>query len=278
MMKRFTLFIVFLFLVSVIQVKAASFDSGSKKGGHFEIGIHYGAWSINLIKSLIEEGIGDALATEIKDAILEDIQAVHPWATEQSYEQDVNVDSSGENYGLEVRWYPKGTGGSFSLGLSVEKSTMNVSVPDVTARYVATDGSVFDGNARADFEIKPLSFHLNFRWDIKPAWRIRPYITFGFGIASGTYIDEAEMNYSYSGILNIPGEASETVQETDSTTLGELKDELEAEGDEFVIPGVLPFFQLNIGVKGEITSNIYILLDVGIWDGFLLRGGVAIRF
>jgi len=278
MKKTFILFLIFLFLGSFFYLSAENSDSKSKKGRHFEFGIHYGTWSINLIKSFIEDGIADAMATEIKDAVLEDIQAVHPGASEQSYEQDVTVDSSGANYGFEVRWYPKGKGGSFSMGLSIEKSTMKVSVPDVSARYVATDGSIFDGNARADFEIKPLSFHLNFRWDIKPSWRIRPYITFGIGIASGTYIDEAEMNYSYSGILSIPGETPETVNESDTTTVGEIKDELESEGDDFFIPGVLPFVQLSIGIKGEITDYIYVLLDVGIWDGFLLRGGIAIRF
>jgi hypothetical protein len=40
---------------------------------------------------------------------------------------------------------------------------------------------------------------------------------------------------------------------------------------------VFPFVQLNFGVKGEITNNLFLLIDVGVWDGFLLRAGLGLR-
>jgi hypothetical protein len=31
-------------------------------------------------------------------------------------------------------------------------------------------------------------------------------------------------------------------------------------------------------LKGRLTDDIYLLMDAGVWDGFLLRAGVAFRF
>ena len=31
----------------------------------------------------------------------------------------------------------------------------------------------------ANFEVKPLSYHMHMRWDIVPRWKIRPFLTFG---------------------------------------------------------------------------------------------------
>jgi hypothetical protein len=39
----------------------------------------------------------------------------------------------------------------------------------------------------------------------------------------------------------------------------------------------MPFLQLHLGLKGVITKNIHALIDFGILDGFMLRGGIAIR-
>ena len=61
-------------------------------------------------------------------------------------------------------------------------------------------------------------------------------------------------------------------------TLKEWKDELEGKEEDLFIPGFIPFIQLNVGLKGEVTDNIHLLVDAGIWNGFLLRGGIAFRF
>ena len=246
--------------------------------GHFEFGFHYGSWSIDILRSVIEEGISDALETDLKDQILEDIQVDNPELQERSYSQDVSFDSSGDNFGFEIRWYPGGHNGSFSLGLSVEKTTMEVSLPEISSSLELTDDTTFQGTGSGKFLIKPLSFHLSFRWDIKPSWKVRPYITFGFGAATGTALEEAEVSYSYEGDLSIPGEAPKHYEDEESKSLKELKDELEEEGEEFFLPSFFPFIQLNLGIKGKLTKNLHILVDAGIWDGFLIRGGIAFRF
>lgn len=250
--------------------------------GHFEFGFHYSSWSIDVLRGMIEEGISDALETDLKDEFLENIREEHN-VEETSYSQEVSFDSGGNNYGFEIRWYPGGSEGSFSLGLSVEKTTMRVSLPKISASLSLTDldegkSANFQGTASGKFLIKPLSFHLSFRWDIKPVWRVHPYITFGFGAATGTAFEEAEYTYSYTGDYTVTGETPEHREGGETKSIKKLRDELEEEGEEFFLPPFFPFIQLNLGLKGEITENIHLLVDAGIWDGFLIRGGIALRF
>ena len=73
------------------------------------------------------------------------------------------------------------------------------------------------------------------------------------------------------------GEEPDVYDESVTKTLQELKEEAEAEGEDFLFPPVLPFFQLNFGLKGEITPNLYVLVETGIFNGFILRGGISIR-
>ncbi|MGB6864640.1 MAG: hypothetical protein WBE11_03040, partial [Candidatus Aminicenantaceae bacterium] len=98
------------------------------------------------------------------------------------------------------------------------------------------------------------------------------------GIATGTALEKGEISYTYSGDLYIEGQDPERFENTDSKTLKELKEELEDKEEEFVLPSVIPFLQLNLGLKAAITDNLHLLIDAGIWNGLLLRGGIAFRF
>lgn len=250
--------------------------------GHFEFGFHYSRWSIDILRGMIEEGISDALETDLKDEFLQDIQNDYPYLQETSYTQDISFDSSGDNFGFEIRWYPGGQNGSFSIGLSVEKTSMTVSLPEVSASLnlrdeLTEETASFQGDASGEFVIKPLSFHLSFRWDIVPSAIVHPYITLGFGAAGGTALENAEASYSYTGDLTITGEEPEHYEGGETKSLKELKDELEAEGEDFFLPGFVPFIQLNLGLKGKLSENLHILVDAGIFNGFLIRGGIALR-
>jgi hypothetical protein len=222
------------------------------------------------------------LETDLRDQILEDIQADYPNLMETSYSQTVQFDSGGDNFGFEVRYYPGGEKGSFSLGLSVEKTTMRVSLPEVTAQLSLNDGSLpqdahFSASSAAEFLFKPWSFHLSLRWDLFPSSVVHPYITLGLGAATASALEEAEVSYSYSRELTVPGEAAEQYSDSVNKSLKELKDEMEAEGEEFFLPRFVPFVQLNLGLKAVLTPNVHLLIDAGIWNGFLIRGGVSIR-
>jgi len=245
--------------------------------GKLELGFHYSSWSVDVIRGLVEDMFGDALESALEDDFLSAIQDDYPYLEQESYEQDVSFDSSGDNFGFGMRWYPGGYNGSFSLGLSVEKTTMRVALTDVYARMDLKPDAYFDADASAEYIIKPLSFHLSFRWDLFPSSRIRPYFTFGLGAATGTAVEESELSYQYSGQLEVEGQIQDSYSESETQTLGELQRELEDDGEEFSLPGFIPFLQLNLGLKGEITPNLHLLFDAGIWNGILLRGGIAVR-
>jgi hypothetical protein len=39
-----------------------------------------------------------------------------------------------------------------------------------------------------------------------------------------------------------------------------------------------PIFHLNLGVRGEIVDGVYLLGEVALYDGTIVRGGLAYRF
>jgi len=262
------------------MMAALSFPARSQ--GHWEFGFHYSRWSVNLLRGIIEDGIREAMETELRDEILAEIQGDYPTLMETDYSQSVEFDSSGDNFGFEARWYPGGLTGSFSLGLSVEKTSMKVSLPSITAAMglrdqVTSQTGDFQAAAGGEFLLKPLSFHLSLRWDIVPSSIVHPYITLGFGAATGTALEDAVVTYDYSGDLAVPGYPPKHYGDSFSKSLSQLRDELEEEGEDFFLPGFIPFFQLNLGLKAVLSPNIHLLVDAGIWNGFLLRGGIAFR-
>lgn len=275
MYKKFLPVLAVVFLLWPISLAAQ---------GHFEFGFHYSSWSLDLLKSLIEDGINDVVEDSLKDEIINSILEDRPGIQEVNYTQNISFDSGGNNWGFELRWYPKGQEGSFSLGLSVEKSAMRVSLPELSVNLTLLDTDTgktgnFQGDASgANFEVNPLSFHLHFRWDIVPRWKIRPFFTFGFGVAdTNDVLENALLDISFTGTATIEGEEPDVYDESVTKTLQEIKEEAEAEGDDFFMPPVLPFFQLNFGLKGEITPNLYVLLETGIFNGFILRAGISVR-
>ena len=273
--KKLYVILVLVFSLVPIQLSAQ---------GHFEFGFHYSSWSLDVLKSLIEESINDVVEDSLKDEIINSIIEDRPGIEEIDYTQNISFDSGGNNWGFEVRWYPGGQEGSFSLGLSVEKSTMRVSLPDLSVNLTLFDtdsgkSGDFQGDASgANFEVKPLSYHLHMRWDIVPRWKIRPFITFGFGLAGTSgVLKNSLLDISFTGTATIEGEEPDVYDESVTKTLQEIKDEAEADGDDFIFPSVLPFIQLNVGLKGEITPNLYVIFETGIFNGFVLRGGISIR-
>ncbi|MCJ7582696.1 MAG: hypothetical protein MUP98_19440 [Candidatus Aminicenantes bacterium] len=252
--------------------------------GHLEFGFHSSSWSLDVLKPLIEEGLNAMVENSLKDEIINIILEDRPRIEEIKYKQDITFDSGGNNWGFEVRWYPGGQKGSFSLGLSIEKSTMWVSLPHLAVNLTLFDTDSgktgnFKGDASgANFEMKPLSYHLHMRWDIVPRWKIRPFITFGLGLAgTNGVLKNSMLDISFRGTVTIEGEKPNVYDEAVTKTLQEIKDDGEAEGVDFLFPPVLPFIQFNLGLKGEITPNLYLIFETGIFNGFILRWGISAR-
>lgn len=262
---------------------------GLEAKGHFEFGFHYGSWGINILKGALES----ALAKAMKNGMIDKNKDEHPDLVENSSNASATVDSSGYNYGFEARWYPGGENGSFSLGLSVEQTSMKVALTNASFDFNVsfTEDGIWKtasaaGTGSADLSIKPLSFLLNFRWDIKPSWRVHPYITFGLGFAPGTYLDKMSATYDVHGVLNKPDGTSEIfpsdytgpVTKTGADIRKEADDDAAKNNKASDIPfWFVPFVQLNFGLKAKIIDPVYFLVDFGILDGFTLRGGIAVR-
>jgi len=257
--------------------------------GKIEFSFHYGQWSLNPLKPMIES-LAESFAEQVKNYQMDEIQREHPEFKEIEFTNDVQFDSGGKNYGFEVRWYPGGENGSFSLGLSLERTTMRISLPNVSTSLVVEDTASqkragFQAEANAEIKSEPLVFVLSLRWDIIPKGFIHPYFTLGFGMASLSAIDETLLTYNYEGVLKVPGEADEVFSGSDSKTVAQLIEEdrkrKEEEGsteEPFQYPiKFFPFIQLHLGLKVKITSFLHAMVDYGIFDGFLIRGGIAIR-
>jgi hypothetical protein len=152
---------------------------------------------------------------------------------------------------------------------------MEVDLTDVAMEMIFEDDSTFQGQAIGDVVLNPLTFLLSVRWDILPKSPVHPYITLGVGAAAFSSFKDDIVSYSWSGELDVAGGPTETYEESGTKTIEEIKAELEEEED-FPL-SFLPFIQLNLGLKGKITENIHLMVDAGIWNGFIIRGGIAIR-
>jgi hypothetical protein len=252
------------------------------QGGHFEFSGHYGRWSLNILGNKAVELIDDATGDELRNAIEENIQDLYPNLNSTQFTQVIDFDSSGDDFGASIRWYPAGRRGSFSLGVSVEKSTFKVlstaAVQMDLEDWETAATAAFDGMAEADVLIKATSFLLTFRWDILPTKVVHPYITFGGGISTSKALDDSSVTYSYSGDLVGTTIPAETIADGETKTLRELRDEaLEDEENDFPIPNFIPFLQLNLGLKVRLAKSLSAFVDAGVFDGFMVRGGLAIR-
>ena len=271
-----------LFVVLFVSLLLAGAPALVAQGGHFEFGGHYGRWTLDILGNKAVELIEDAAGDELREAIEDEIRSLYPNLISTAFAQVIDFDSSGDDFGASVRWYPGGRHGSFSLGVSVEKSTFKVypvstvhmDLEDMVTSAVAT----FDGDAEGTALIKATSFLLTVRWDIFPSKTVNPYITFGGGLSTSKALDDSTVAYAFSGQLAGSTIPTETIEGSDSKTLRELKDEALAEGEtDFPIPNFIPFLQLNLGLKVRLTKTVHVLVDAGVFDGFMASAGIALR-
>jgi len=222
--------------------------------GEWEVGVHYSSWSINLAKPYIEEAIADSFDNF------------------DSSKGSILFDSAGSNYGIGVRYYPGGKYASFSLGISYErnnfKGTLNGNYTDSDKYH-----NKAEINAVGIFDFSPHSFNLSFRWDIVPNYRIHPFFSIGFGIGKlDGFVNLQATTKTYIGGTVI------TDKETEEKTLEDLIAIYEKEQGESFPVEFFPIVYVSLGMKGEITDNIYLLCEVAAYDGLSFRGGLAFKF
>jgi tetratricopeptide (TPR) repeat protein len=237
------------------------------KVGRWEVEVHFSGWSISPAKALLQENLTDRVSDEILENVTDQLNPHYAGhLVPSSSTQSLSLSSNGSNYGLGVRYYPLGKQGSFSVGFSLEKTNITISMEGpVTQNYA--DGSVATVESTSTVTTNPFTANLSFEWDFNPHWRVTPYFVLGLGF--GPF--GGDFNFVYTGTYR-RGSSQATVQGEDNKTFDQLRQEQDIELDLFLI------LQAAIGVKGEIYKNFFVLGEIGFWDGLVFRGGVGYRF
>jgi hypothetical protein len=236
--------------------------------GKLQIGIHYGAWTLKPFSNYFEDDLLREISKEIRERVNNAIFGSIPWGgLVTDYDDDLVFGTSGYNFGVELRFYPKGPESSFSIGFSVERTKIKINAEGpINQTYVQGASSSVEGLGY--ITTNPLTMNLSFRWDTNPSWRVSPYFVTGFGLATllGEVGYEWAGDYQYQNII-------EQTDGSDILTLEEIEWQIEEN-----IPNIFYLFQLSIGVRARITSNFYINGEIGFWDGTVFRAGVAYGF
>lgn len=238
-----------------------------KTKGKFEIDIHYSSWSLDLVRGWFENELNTSVAEEIRDQISLKVKENHPFIFDKSIEQDFVFDSTGHNFGLEVRFYPGGPDSPFSLGLSIEENVMRILIQG-TMKQLFSNYTYAEGPAEASLVFKPVLTNLSFRWDLVPKLSVSPYFVIGVGVGSM----RGEIGYSYQSVYTwsgLPEEYEDDIQKT----LQEAEEDIE-----YNIPNIFPLFQLGFGLRVRILPFFHLKGEAAFWNGFILRAGTAIRF
>jgi hypothetical protein len=241
-----------------------------RRGGYWEVEVHFSGWSIDPAKRFFESSLTEKVCNEVRTNVFDKLTGIFGTSPTRSdrpnYGCDLDLDSEGSNYGLEIRFYPLGRRGSFSLGLSLEKTHIKIPVQgQVTETYA--DGSQATVEADAYVETSPLTTNLSFRWDFAPSWRVTPYFVFGLGVGSLS----GEAKYQYTGTY-VRGSDQLSIEGGETKTFDDLREEEDIELTLF------PLLHLALGVKGEIHSGLMGKAEIGFWDGLIFRAGLAFRF
>jgi hypothetical protein len=246
------IFFMFFFMVLIISL-------GFSKPKYY-ISIGYGNWSLNLLKSTIEDKLDDLLRDNLQDSIKSD----YPSQTLGDYSQNVNFDSSGGGVNFQIRIYPGGEKGSFSLGFSYFRVDSKIII-SADIRQNFTSGDYIASDAEGNLIVNYSAFAVDLKWDLLVNGKIHPYISFGGGIAPL----KGNMDYYANGAYYSHNKKRESYTISNSDDLTEIDD---------IKISYLPIIIINFGVRVDIIKNGSLFLDAGIWNGFMVKGGIAYTF
>ncbi len=236
-------------------------------GGHWEIEVHYGRWSLEPVLSLMEKNITKRIGSEVRREIKDFLVSRYGSLLQSSYEQKLALEVEGWNQGLGLRYYSRGEAGSMSLGFSLERSYLKLKTAGSILQEF-DNGSQAEVEASAFVQVKPFCGQVSFSWDFKPEWSIAPYFTIGLGF--GTM--NGRLGFDYNGVYRFAG-YQEEIKDAQDKTFEAWKEE---EGSHVNLEKII-FLQLSFGLRIEIYRGLKFLAEAGIWDGFLLRAGLAFR-
>lgn len=236
-------------------------------GGYWEIEIHYGRWGLQPALALFEKNLKKRIGAEIRRELTQFLSSRYGPLVESASEQQLSLQVEGWNEGLGLRYFSRGSAGSFSIGFSLEKTHLRLkSSGSIRQNYINASSAEIEAEAfiRAD----PVCGHISFRWDFNPHWRFSPYFIFGLGF--GPF--NGNMGYNYTGIYKFYG-YQDSIQDSQEKTFKEWQEE---EASHINLQKII-LLQACLGLRVELFRGLGFLLEAGLWDGFLVRGGLAFR-
>jgi hypothetical protein len=245
----------------------SAFSLGSLfSSGHWEVNVHTSVWTVDPVMSLIKGRLLDELSEELQNQIVKNLGSSYAGLVKAAFTPSLGLDSQGGNYGIELRYFARGWAGTFSFGASLEKTRIKLLMTG-SAKQTFTNGASAQVDATASLETAPFSTNFGFRWEIGRG-RLKPFVTLGFGFAKF----DGTASYAYTGSYQY-GSNSDSIGEEETKTFAELSEDID-----FAIPKNIIILQLGLGLKLDIVKGVSLLAEAGIWDGLLLRGGLAYRF
>lgn len=236
-------------------------------GGHWEIELHYSRWGLEPVLSLFEKNLKKRIGTEVREEITEYLSSRYGSLTVSGYDEQLILQVEGWNEGFGLRYFSKGTSGSFSLGFYVERTHLRFKSSG-SIRQDYSNGSSAEVEAEAFIQADPVCGHISFRWDFNPRSRLTPYFIFGLGFGPLN----GRMGYLYTGIYKFYG-YQESIRDSQDKSFKEWQQE---EGSHIHLEKII-LLQTCFGLRLELFRGLSFLLEAGIWDGFLVRGGLAFR-
>jgi len=238
-----------------------------RPGGRFQVMFHASNWTIDPVLNIVEGLVKDKIGEEILSQVDNELRTKYFTLVASGSEQALDFDSSGSNFGLEIRYFSRGWGGTFSLGLAFDRTTIRLALSGrVMQSY--TNGTSVEAEANGALTTDLTSTVLSFRWDISPASRLTPFIILGLGVTPF----QGRVSYEYSGTYDAVI-FQDTISGGEEKTFAEL-----AEEQEFDMIDVFVVLQLAVGLDIEIFRGLTGVVEAGFWDGFYLRGGLGYRF
>jgi hypothetical protein len=258
-------------LMSLPLPASANADSGT-----IRLHIHYGQWSTGWLGGRIEEELNRSLETAVRQAVLDQAGINVSTGLVARFVPDVVPESGGSNYGIECRWYPDGGRSGFNLGLALEKTSMRLFFPLIESRIDVGEYALIQAEANGEYTMNPLSLHVSLGWDIPVSRYVRPFIRAGFGAASVKALENGMVRYDYTGGIEIMNVPIAEINGEDSMNLVEFNELMKQAGEEFLLPGFVPFAQAELGILISPAPGIGFTASAGFWDGFLWRMGLSL--
>ncbi len=225
----------------------------------WEVSLGANHWNIQNFKGIIRDIVEDSLEEEIKEQFGEDF----PEEILANLDYDFDYDSKGNGYGLNIRMYPRGAEGIFSIGLSYFSFDARLDAKgELIQNFVSS--SVFRGTAQGTVNILFRAYLLDLKWEFSPGADLRPYICLGAGFSPL----RGDVSYTSEGIFYGP-QGEEYYSSSDSEDLSNIDD---------IDMDYIPILALNAGLKYYFYNNASLWVDIGFFDGLMIKGGLAYSF